>query len=266
MIRKLLYTLVGVLLLFTSCDDIAEEDRLIYVPPVKATRSVLVEEFSGQLCVNCPAGASVLEGLQEQFGADTVIVVSFHVDRSVNTGIPADWNNLTTTEGSSLFDSYKCNSLPAAVFDRKSGVVDGYPLWASYASAVLTLPTSLLLSIETEYGKADNSLDIKVTAQLAEDATSNLNGKLHVWLTEDSVVAEQLLPSTTDRAHVFHNIFRKSVNEMQGDDISVSQSDVTVQKFHTTLDSSWRADKMCVVAFVDNSEGVSQAVRAKILK
>lgn len=264
MIKKLLYTLSAAALLLTSCDEIDENERLIYVPPVQTSRSILVEEFSGQLCVNCPDGSAVLEALQEQYSADTVIVVSFHVDRSVNKGIPSDWTSLTTEEGGKLFDDYKCNSMPVAVFDRKSGTVDAYYLWNTYTSVVLQMPTTLALTVNTQYSEKDNGLDISVSASQSAEATAALSGNIHVWLTEDSVVAPQKLSNGNEMDHVFHNIFRTSVNDMAGDAITVGTNNATTRTFHTTLDPSWRADKMNVVVFVDNDSGVQQTARAKV--
>jgi len=265
MMRNLLYTLIGATLLFSSCDNIAEEDRLIYVQPVQAERSVLVEEFSGQLCVNCPDGAEVLEGLQERFGVDTVIVVSFHADR-INQGLKpgGKYVGLTTDAGGELFDKYGCNSMPSAMFDRKSGVVNDYNIWNTYVTTLLKEPTTLKLSVASDYSEADNSLDISVTAQLTAAATSNLDGNIHVWLTEDSIVAPQRLKSGgKDLNHVYHNIFRASVNELGGDAITVATDGATERTFHATLDPSWRADKVNVIVFVDNNDGVCQAARVK---
>lgn len=268
MIRKLLYALASAAVLLTSCDNVDEGDRLVYVPPTPSARSILVEEFSGQLCVNCPDGSAVLEGLQEQYGVDTVIVVSFHADR-INQGLKPGgrYIGLTTDEGGQLFDKYGCNSMPSAVFDRKSGVVNDYNMWNTYATMLLKEPTSLNLSVASSYDESTRSLDVTVTAQLASSATADLNGNIHVWLTEDSIVAPQRLKSGSyEFDHVFHNIFRASVNALDGDalNMSTTATEETVRTFHTTLDESWRAEKMNVIVFVDNDDGVCQAARASV--
>ena len=35
-----------------ACSHIDEDERLIYVKPVAASRNVLIEDFTGQRCVN----------------------------------------------------------------------------------------------------------------------------------------------------------------------------------------------------------------------
>ena len=66
------------LLLLTGCDEVDEADRYVYVKPAAVGRNILIEDYTGQRCVNCPTGNDQLHALQEQYGADTVIVVGFH--------------------------------------------------------------------------------------------------------------------------------------------------------------------------------------------
>lgn len=269
MIKKLILGLFSAVILLSSCDDIAEGDRLIYVPPVKAERSILVEEFSGQLCVNCPDGAAVLEGLEEQLGADTVIVVSIHADAGgLGLAPGGKYVGLVTDQGEKLWDKYGGNSMPAAVFDRRTTLVNDYNLWTNYANYMLKNQTSVTLNVETTYSAGERSLDVKVTSMLADDAGEDLSGKLHVWLTEDSIVAPQLLKAGGyDFEHVFNSVFRTSVNDLDGDNIYLSKSatDANVNTFHATLDPAWRAEKMHVVVFIDKEDGVCQAARASVI-
>ena len=76
--NKLLSFIACVLIMLSSCSNIDENDRFIYVPPVAVGRCVLIEDFTGQTCLNCPRAAETIEKLQEQYGADTVIAVAIH--------------------------------------------------------------------------------------------------------------------------------------------------------------------------------------------
>ena len=48
------------LYLLLACSNIDESERFIYVPPIDAQRAVLIEDFTGQACVNCPAASDVI--------------------------------------------------------------------------------------------------------------------------------------------------------------------------------------------------------------
>ena len=52
----------------TACSNIDEDERLIYVKPAAVERSVLLEDFTGQRCVNCPLAADEIAKLHEQYG------------------------------------------------------------------------------------------------------------------------------------------------------------------------------------------------------
>ena len=64
--------------LMTACSHIDEDEQLIYVKPAPVERSVLLEDFTGQRCVNCPNAAEEIEKLIEQYGEDAIIAVSIH--------------------------------------------------------------------------------------------------------------------------------------------------------------------------------------------
>ena len=67
--KILLFTFLT--LSISACTEIAP------VVPALGDRKVLVEEFTGVRCVNCPAGASELDNLRGIYG-DRLVVVSVH--------------------------------------------------------------------------------------------------------------------------------------------------------------------------------------------
>ena len=60
------YYLFIFILFLTACSHIDEDDRLIYVKPAEVSRRVLLEDFTGQRCVNCPKANDEIKALQEQ--------------------------------------------------------------------------------------------------------------------------------------------------------------------------------------------------------
>ena len=67
-----------VAVMMAACSHIDEDEQLIYVKPAAVERCVLLEDFTGQRCVNCPMAADEIHKLQEQYGEDVVIAVSIH--------------------------------------------------------------------------------------------------------------------------------------------------------------------------------------------
>ena len=76
-ISTLLYVALTAIIV-ASCSNIAEDDRLIYIEPVlNAGRNVLIEDFTGQRCTNCPKATDAIHEMQEAYGS-SVIPVAIH--------------------------------------------------------------------------------------------------------------------------------------------------------------------------------------------
>ncbi len=269
-----------------SCDEIAENDRLIEVTPVTSERVVLVEEFSGQFCINCPDGANVLADIHDMYSHDygmDLVVVSIHCGSNLPKPLGLHENStkgvgLANDFGESIYASYNSPALPAVVVDRATAPNEDMNVWVTPISKAFEMPTSLSLSAEGRYNPADGNITVKLTGS----STLDLTGNVHVWLTEDAIVAPQILKSADkggeadmedgkadgyNMKHVFNHIFRASLTEMAGTPVSYAwdAAEPVVSEFTIKADSKWNVANMTVVAFVDNASGVCQAVKAPLL-
>ena len=75
--RYTYYIISCICLLLVGCDRISEDERLIYEKPEPAQRVVLLEDFTGQRCTNCPKATEVIAQLQETYG-DALVAVGIH--------------------------------------------------------------------------------------------------------------------------------------------------------------------------------------------
>ena len=198
--------------LFASCEQVGENERYLPVEVAPAQRAVLVEEFSGQLCVNCPAATEALETMQEaNGGSDRVVVVSLHAGvgqmLAINEtmGQALGYQGLATDFGEQLFSSYGLTSEPNAVINRNSGVL-GMGQWATNIVSALRVEANVSLSARTSYDAASRSLTVEVLGRSTDEG--GYTGNVHVWLTEDSIVSIQRLEDGYEYDHVFNNIFR----------------------------------------------------------
>lgn len=272
--------------LFMSCDQVDVDNRYIVVAPpgpdttvIDTTdtggvvtpiyHSTLVEEFSGQLCVNCPAASEALEIMQEANGGpNRVIVVSIHAGENMMLAIGKERGEamgiqgLATDFGEQLFSNYGLTSEPNAVIDRTSGVI-GQAQWLTTIVNSLRRETTVSLSARTSYNEADRTLTVDVLGS----STQAFTGNVHVWLTEDSIVSIQRLPNGYDNNHRFNNIFRASATPISGEQVTIPFGDEqqVIYSVTMTLDAVWRPEHMAVVAFVDNASGVAQATRTAVL-
>ena len=254
--------LSSVLLVTTlvACDPVDEADRLIYVKPVSASRNVLIEDFTGQRCVNCPTATLEIERLMAQYGGDTVIAVGIHSGpfaKSVK-GVPY---SLYTAEGDEYFNYWKVESQPKGVVDRL-GTSD-YPSWGTIVRDELSKTAPLVLQVNVSCDV--NSRQMTVTA-ICQGTDGNTQGKLQLWVIEDGITAFQYMPDgSTNREYVHNHVFRASVNGTWGTDINVVEGVVNTAYFDCTLDEAWVPENLWVVGFVYNNHGVCQATKVKVL-
>lgn len=247
---------------FTACSNIAEDDRLIYVEPVEVSKRVLIEDFTGQGCVNCPNATLVIEEMQKQYGADNVIAVGIHSGPYAKTMSEQKNYPLWTETGDYYYyDSWDIEAQPTGVIDRKF-VSSTYQSWGAIVRAELQESAPIELDATTEYDAATRTVTVNVNSKGVLDVT----GKLQVWLTEDNITSVQYMPDGKPNVEYVHNhVFRTAVNGRDGEDFSIKWNEEKTATCTAVLDDGWKAENMSVVAFVYNGDGVQQVVKVPVI-
>ena len=257
---KPIHILTLLLALFvTACSDIDEADRLIYVKPDPVGRKVLIEDFTGQRCVNCPTATSEIEKLQEYYGADHVIAVGIHSGpfaKSVR-GIPYP---LYTETGDEYYNYWKVESQPMGVIDRL-GTCD-YNLWGSVVREEVVKSAPLSIEAECTYDEATREVFVNCYGRGVD---GHVAGKLQIWLIEDGIIDFQFMPDgSRDNEYVHNHVLRCAVNGTWGTDITVDEGETWSDKFSYTLNEAWKPENMSVVAFVYDDRGVCQVTKSPL--
>lgn len=258
--KKILYlfAILPMLLALVACDSVDEDERFIEMPQVTASRNVLLEEFTGQNCVNCPSAHRVIEALREQYG-ESMISVSIHAGNfAFDEGVmePA-FQTFKTPEGDTYANMWGIQEYPSGVVDRRSGVLMS-DAWSASIYNELQRPTNIdidLTAVVTEDG-------ISVTTELRP--TEDINGHLQLWVVEDSISSYQVDGSARLFDYVHNNVYRASVNGVGGEEVKLQKS--VYQKYFDTvpLKERWNIDNLRIVAFVYDNSGVLQVVQTKV--
>lgn len=247
---------LGIFLL-TACDHIAEGDELIHVKQEPAQRVVLLEDFTGQRCVNCPLGSEVIEQLQEAYG-DNVVAVGIH---GGPLGFKGNAKNvgLATDLGDEYYNHWNLEYQPVGLINRHGAV--NYTDWAKVVKEELTKTSSI--DLKASAALKDGSIDIAVEV-IGKDGA--VNGKLQVWVLEDGITAMQMMPDgSTNRDYVHNHVFRTAVNGSWGDIFTINEAETMKQTLTQAVDASWNTANLSIVAFVYNDNGVEQAVKTKVI-
>jgi hypothetical protein len=268
------FGLLSVLALLSACSHIDDDQRLIKmdvnVPtgdPTEVTRNVLLEDFTGQRCVNCPKGAKVIEQLQESDFGERVIAVGIY-SGPFGKNASGALLPLSTQTGCDYYDHWQIESQPGAIINRSGHVYYSPQDWTREVMAALGGKSAVKMDLEAVLH--DGNIEIAVHSQ----GYGHFAGKLQVWVVEDGIVALQLLPDApeedpawkggSDPGYVHNHVFRAAVNGSWGEDFAISTGEQKSNRMQIPAADAWNTDHLSVVAFVCNGKGVEQVVKGKV--
>lgn len=247
-----------VLVLFSACSSIDESERFIYVKPASVKRAVLIEEFTGQRCVNCPTAALEIEKLQAQYGEQNIVSVAVHAGPLAVSPSGAVIG-LRTSLGDEYYNHFGVDMEPSAVINRRGGVML-MDKWGAAVYNELQTEAPVQLSLSCMLG-ADNEVHVALDAI----ATEAIHGKLQLWLTEDSITAIQMMPDGTVNSQYLHqHVLRAAFNGTWGEEVNWRAGETSQQSYSLPVDSQWNQGQLYVIAFVYTDEGVQQVCRQKV--
>lgn len=249
-----------------SCSNIDEEDRLIYVKPAEVGRAILIEDFTGQKCINCPTGTEIINSIVETYGEENVIAVGIHsgplgfAGNSKTVGLMTDTGNEYYTR----WDKENKMGQPWVIFNRKTSPDSHYNNWAAMVGTIISEKANLSVKIANAYDAATRTLTTTVGA---DGVNGTVNGKLQVWIVEDGVKALQMMPDgSANKEYVHNHVFRAAVNGTWGEDVTVKEGETTTKQYSYVLPEAWDADKIAVVAFVYNDGGVENVAKKHLVE
>ena len=248
----------GIMGSLSSCSDIAEDERLIYVEPAKAARNVLIEDFTGQSCVNCPKATDAIHEIQDLYG-ENVIAVAIHCGPFGGIGKNP---GLMTGSGKEYWEYWFEDSQgqPVAKINRGAATND-YINWSSLVAESLKQTTDVTIDATVSYSPGSPYLTVKATTR----ANSGRKAKIQAWLTEDEIVAPQRMPDNSFNVNYVHqHVFRAVVNGVWGEDIVYGEEELNFT-WMTNMVSSWKPENMHAVIFVYDDKGVEQVIQVPVI-
>ena len=245
-------------LAFVACSHIDEADRLIYVKPAVAQRCVLLEDFTGQRCINCPMANDEIHALQEQYGADTVIAVAIH-SGPLGFHTNAKFVGLSTETGDEYYNHWNLEYQPVGLVNR--GLPMEYTAWNTRIREELQKPAPVRIDIAVQR----NSDELIINADV-EGVDGMVSGRLQLWVVEDNVTAFQLMPDgTRNDTYLHQHVFRTALNGTWGEEMTVKEGEHSVTPNYTLkVPAEWKIDDLAIIAFLYNDQGVLQVRKIEL--
>lgn len=275
------FVLLAFLLSFPACQEVCPDIERPTVntnnEPIDTTgppvRHILVEEFTGAACQNCPQGAQVLESLINTYGT-RLIPVSIHTGWFANP-LPESQYDFRIPEGEELDNLVgPVGAYPSAIINRKQfpgedDLILNSGTWAGHIASELNNAPVVGIGITNVYNAASRELTVTVNTTFVETVTADIS--LSVLITENNIVDAQINGSTLVLEYTHKHVLRDMLTAAEGQPIIAQAAGGNVEEtFNFTLPADWNDANCHVVAFVHQSDPdnleVLQAAEASLIE
>lgn len=230
--KKIFFSLV-ILVGMISCQVIKPEDRYLKMEDAEVgERNVVLMDFTGWQCVNCPNAAEVANGLITRYGSH-VIVVSMHPKGSTFTEPGTSGPDFATDEAMNYLKAYGgsvSTSLPTGIVDGQQYDGSYFLNYQSWAGAVTDR-----LKVDVEYSMEMKASTTSCTVNLTKNGYDSRNVNVVIWLLEDSIIAPQLKKKGSEtevvKDYAHRHVFRKCLNgsDIWGESVEFEGDEATVE-------------------------------------
>ena len=229
---------------------------------------ILIEDFTGWRCVNCPNMAAFLVNNIENIFPSVVVSLHPASNSLSNTDQVASRFSLSCTLADEIANTLagttiaSSMSLPAVSLDQKA--INGQILQSGDTMTVYNTLRSLSFDQFTSYyvnhapfvnlainvkQSSDNYL---LSTLLVPGTFINKEVKLQLWLLESGIVAYQSTQSGINREYVNNHVLRMAINGNQGEVIALGEDYVVKNHTLSFEGTSYNADNCSVVAIISD--------------
>lgn len=284
---------LATLLVLTSCDvvdapyeknpeapiDTVLKDTSTIVARTGGLQNVLLEDYTGHTCVNCPAAADVAKDVYTK-NPGRVALVAVHAGPFAKPEPPDYPADHRTAVGEALDALFRISRVgnPNGLVNRtryNTKFVLGATNWEPATAALLSQQPKVDLALSHTYHAEKRTIIATVEATYLQPGENDYS--VCVWITEDSIVGDQAdnrrNPSHV-KDYVFEHMLRASMNGTYGDSLAsdikpVGSSVKKTVRYTLPETAAWRLDKCELVAFVirrkdDQTREVLQVVKQKL--
>ena len=228
---------------------------------------VLLEDYTGVKCNNCPEAGALALQLQEQ-NEGHLVVLGVH-PRTALQNPAGGFPDFRTDDGNIWNSEFQITGYPSGLVNR-TGVL-GQAEWTAAVNNAIGGAAPVRLIIKTEYDDASRELKLSIHSKFLQNVTSD-DVRLTVCMMEDNIIGKQITPDGVDENYTHRHVFRGtadrqtwgSVLDAQASIIEAGRNFITNMKFNVSED--YNADEFYIVAFIsdNNTKQVLMTAEKKI--
>lgn len=266
--------------LWTACDKIADDEMLLgpekIAPkpldedaPIDSTlQYIVLEDFTGVGCVNCPKAAVEAHALQNQYG-NQLILVELHPQKGGNLTEPQEDGDpdLRSAAAEAYFEYWKEPGLPAGLVNRQTTKVLSYKNWTGAVQEISAQKP--VATVNKVSAKLDGqTLSVEASGFFHADYAASGNINLIMMVLEDGFKVHQAGTEQSDYPH--NHVLRATVGDVWGEKIDVTPN--AGERFalakSMTVEDVWNTDNLSVVCLLTDADtrAVLNAAKVKVKK
>ena len=245
--------------MLNSCDIIDEpfKDSISPIDTVglvqsdtimQTQKAVLIEDFTGHRCKNCPKASKAINELDSLFDSQ-VIPLAIHAGPSNFTGVNNEYPTDFTTEYSDdLATHFGISAMPMGLVQRidyPNSHQKTYTAWSGITNLELAKSPEALFTLSTEYDAPNRIGVLNYSVEMISNQSNPL--WVAVYIKETGIISPQLMPNNSrNETYVHKNVFRSAPLGPFG--ISISENGGTSGQTFTgsvtaNLDPLWDANE-----------------------
>lgn len=197
-------------------------------------KKVLVEEFTGVKCSNCPDGHVVLKTLQDKY-KEKMIPISVH---SYFLGSPyGDEQNLTNKFAQSIWNLLGGSEKPTAGIDRiaNGSSKNNFPRtdWDTKIADRLTIPSVANIIDSIFFDNIRQKYIYQAKIEFTQESSEQL--ALAVAFTQNKIIATQLKGTTEIEDYEHEHVLRYMFTDIKGDALLFANGVTKYEKGRTYI-------------------------------
>ncbi len=252
-------SLIALLAFVLSSCDIIDEPVCLDCQAEASEMKILLEDFTGHLCGNCPRAHEQLEVLKASYG-ENLIIVGIHAGGFAKVFPAAGYiPDYTTSMGDELEEYYGADieGLPVGMVNRRTWqdgkVLQKFAGWGTQISTILaeTPPLSIgLTAVITDQ-------ILRVDAQVGYFEAGTADHHLVIVVTEDSIFSKQSdydVPDGYIPNYHHQHMLRGSITPGNwGEQLkpgAIQAGEIFNKEYQLTWNSDWDSNNCHIVAYV----------------
>lgn len=217
---------------------------------------VLLEDYLGVRCLNCPEAEALELQLQEE-NENHLVVLSVH-PKSALQNPSGGFPDFRTDDGNEWNNEFNIMAYPLGLVNRTGGVL-GASQWTSAVNNIIGNDAPVRLIVKTAYNETTRALKISIHSKFLQNISSN-DVRLTVCMMEDNILGKQVTAAGVDTAYMHRHVFRGTVDgqtwgrvlDTNANSIEAGRNFITNIEF--TVNDEYNADEFYIVAFISNYE------------